>query len=203
MIDLTTLAGDDTPTNVHRLCLKVAEGFGVPPLILKQAKHPVRSDFEKSLGITERKLTCGAVCVYPNRVKDAVKSLRGVFSTQRNALIEWLTGTGIPVASVAAGFPAGQTPHEQRIAEIKQAVSDGAGEIDIVISREHVIAGPCVVLSTVHSSQLCTHHIPANWPALYSEVRAFRDACGHAHLKTILATGELPTMAHVYKVRWR
>jgi hypothetical protein len=63
LIDLTTLAGDDTATNVQRLCMK--------------ARRPLRDDFEKALNIKDKKITCGAICVYPNRVADAVKSLAG------------------------------------------------------------------------------------------------------------------------------
>lgn len=105
----------------------------------------------------------GAVCVYPDRVAEACA---------------FLQGSGIPVASVATGFPAGQIKHEHKLAEIRQAVADGAMEIDIVIPRKHALTG--------------------EWGALYREVRDFRKACGAAELKTILATGELPTLADVY-----
>jgi deoxyribose-phosphate aldolase len=150
-IDLTTLAGDDTPGRVKRLCAK--------------AKQPLRPDMLERLGFEGERLTVGAVCVYPNRVKDAVEGLRG---------------SDIPVASVAAGFPAGQTPVPQRIAEIEQAIEAGAREIDIVISRNHVLTG--------------------NWQALYEEIREFRDTCGDsAHMKTILATGDLGTLKQVYQ----
>jgi deoxyribose-phosphate aldolase len=150
-IDLTTLAGDDTPGRVKRLCAK--------------ARSPIRPDMLQNLGLDGEKVTVAAVCVYPNRVKDAVEALRG---------------TGIPVASVAAGFPAGQTPLPQRIGEIEQAIEAGAREIDIVISREHVLTG--------------------DWHALYDEIRQFRGACGEsAHMKSILATGELGTLKQVYQ----
>ena len=149
-IDLTTLAGDDTPGRVRRLCAK--------------ARSPVREDILDALGMADAGLTVGAVCVYPTMVPHAVKALEG---------------SGIPVASVATGFPAGLTPLEQRLAEIRYAVNEGAGEIDIVITREHVLT--------------------QNWQALYDEVSVMRDACGEAHLKTILATGELGTLRNVYK----
>jgi deoxyribose-phosphate aldolase len=150
-IDLTTLAGDDTPGRVKRLCAK--------------AKQPVRPDMLEALGAGDQKITVGAVCVYPNRVREAVEALKG---------------TDIPVASVAAGFPAGQTPMPQRIAEIEQAIEAGAREIDIVISRNHVLTG--------------------DWQALYDEVKQFREACGNAaHMKTILATGDLGTLKQVYQ----
>jgi deoxyribose-phosphate aldolase len=150
-IDLTTLAGDDTPGRVKRLCAK--------------AKQPVRADMLEKMGLGDEKITVGAVCVYPNRVKDAVEALRG---------------TDIPVASVATGFPAGQTPLAQRIAEIEQATESGAREIDVVISRSHVLTG--------------------DWRSLYDELKQFRQTCGDAaHIKTILATGDLATLKQVYQ----
>lgn len=149
-IDLTTLAGDDTPGRVRRLCAK--------------ARQPVRPDILAALGAESGKITVGAVCVYPNRVRDAVEALKG---------------TQIPVASVATGFPAGQTPLPQRIGEIEQAVEAGASEIDIVISRPYVLTG--------------------NWQALYDEIRQFRQACGQVHMKTILATGDLGTLKQIYQ----
>ncbi len=150
-IDLTTLAGDDTPGRVKRLCAK--------------AKQPVRPDMLARLGVLEEGITVAAVCVYPSRVRDAVEALDGV---------------DIPVASVAAGFPAGQTPLPQRVAEIEQALEAGAREIDIVINRTHVLTG--------------------NWTALYDEIRRFRETCGDAaHMKSILATGDLATLKQVYQ----
>lgn len=149
-IDLTTLAGDDTSSNVKRLCFK--------------AKSAVQQDILKDLELDDLKITTGCVCVYPNRVAEAVK---------------YLEGTGIPVASVAAGFPAGQTPMKMRLEEIEWAVKEGAKEIDIVITRAHVLQ--------------------SNWKALYDETKAMRAACGDAHLKTILAVGELASMTNVYK----
>ena len=149
-IDLTTLAGDDTPGRVRRLCAK--------------ARQPVREDILEALGMADSGLTVGAVCVYPTMVRHAVQALEG---------------SSIPVASVATGFPAGLTPFRQRLEEIRYAVGEGAAEIDIVITREHVLT--------------------QSWQALYDEVAAFREACGEAHLKTILATGELATLRNVYK----
>jgi deoxyribose-phosphate aldolase len=93
--------------------------------------------------------------------------------------VKALRGSGIPVASVATGFPAGLTPLPQRLAEIRYAVAEGAGEIDIVITRAHVLLG--------------------EWQALYDEVSAMREACGPAHLKAILGTGDLKTLRNVYK----
>src|SRR6185312_11804709 len=105
-IDLTTLAGDDTPGRVERLCAK--------------ARHPLRDDLMEALGLAGYRLHTGAVCVYPTMVPVAVKALQG---------------SGIPVASVATGFPAGLTPLPQRLDEIRYAVREGAAEIDIVVNR--------------------------------------------------------------------
>lgn len=91
--------------------------------------------------------------------------------------VEALAGSNIPVAAVSTGFPAGLSPFELRLREIEASVKDGAREIDIVISRHLVLNG--------------------EWQALYDEVKAFREACGDAHLKAILATGELGTLQHV------
>ena len=149
-IDLTTLAGDDTPTNVRRLCAKAA--------------HPVRADVLADWGVTDLNIRCGAVCVYHEMIQTAVDALRD---------------TGIPVAAVSTGFPAGLSPFETRVREIELSVAAGTEEIDIVISRRHVLSG--------------------DWQALYEEVKTFRQACGHAHIKTILATGELGTLKNVAK----
>lgn len=149
-IDLTTLSGDDTPGRVHRLAMK--------------ARRPLRPDIVEALGLADDPPTVAAVCVYPTMVAPAVKALQG---------------SGIPVASVATGFPAGLTPLPQRLAEIRYAVEEGAAEIDIVITRAHALTGA--------------------WSALYDEVAAMREACGPAHLKAILGTGDLKTLRTVYK----
>src|SRR5438093_5410553 len=141
-IDLTTLQGDDTPGNVLRLCAK--------------ARHPVRQEVLEALGASRLDLKVGAVCVYHNLVPVAVEALRG---------------SGIPVAAVSTGFPAGQISFEQKLEEIAASINAGATEIDIVISRAHVLTG--------------------NWQALYDEVRAFRAACGGTRMTTILAAHEL------------
>ncbi|XP_031676814.1 deoxyribose-phosphate aldolase-like, partial [Oncorhynchus kisutch] len=151
-IDLTTLAGDDTPGNVHRLCMK--------------ATQPVRYDLLKSMDMQDKGVTTAAVCVYPSRVADAVKSLKAANSS-------------LPVASVATGFPAGQTSLKTRLEEVRMAVEDGAMEIDIVINRTLALTG--------------------QWEAMYEEVCQFREACGEAHMKSILAIGELGTYTNVYK----
>lgn len=88
-----------------------------------------------------------------------------------------LEGTSIPVAAVSTGFPAGLSPFKQRVAEIRSSVDAGACEIDVVITRSHVFN--------------------ADWQALYDEVATFKDACGKAHLKVILGTGDLMTLRNV------
>ena len=150
-LDLTTLAGDDTPGRVRRLCAK--------------ARQPLRADLMAALGLSD--LRVGAVCVYHEMLPTAVEAL---------------AGSGIPVAVVSTGFPAGQTPMETKLREIELSVAAGAREVDIVISRRHAL----------------TH----DWAALYEELRAFRAACGPAHLKAILATGELQTLENVARASW-
>ncbi len=148
LLDLTTLGGDDTPSNVRRLCEK--------------ARRPVRPDVLGALGAEDLPIRTAAVCVYPEMVPHAVRALEG---------------SGIPVASVAAGFPHGLSPMQARLEEVRAAVEAGASEIDIVITRSHALRG--------------------EWGALYDEVATLREACGEAHLKTILATGELGTLTTV------
>ncbi len=148
-IDLTTLSGDDTAGKVRRLCAK--------------ARNPIAPRIAEGLGIGDMGLTVGAVCVYPTMVPHAVAAL---------------DGTDIPVASVATGFPAGLMPLDLRLKEIEWTVAQGAHEIDIVITREHVLS--------------------QDWQALHDEIAQMRAACGHAHMKAILATGELQTLRNVY-----
>ena len=125
-----------------------------------KARQPVRADLLEALGMEG--LTTGAVCVYHDMIETAVRALEG---------------SGIPVAAVSTGFPAGLSPFKLRVQEIRESVAAGAGEIDIVISRRHVLQG--------------------NWQALYDEMVTFRGACGDAHVKAILATGELGTLRNV------
>jgi len=147
-IDLTTLSGDDTPGRVHRLCAK--------------AMHPVRDDLLDAMGVADLRITTGAVCVYHNMIETAVKALEG---------------SGIPVAAVSTGFPAGLSPFPVRIKEIEASVAAGAKEIDIVIDRSHVLTG--------------------NYRAVYDEMGAFREACGAAHVKAIIGAGDLGTLTNV------
>ena len=102
-----------------------------------------------------------------------------VYHTFVKTAVKALEGTNIPVAAVSTAFPHGLAPFETKIKEIEASVADGAREIDIVIERGMVLRG--------------------DWQALYDEVRAFRKACGDAHMKTILGTGELATLTNVAK----
>lgn len=148
LIDLTTLSGDDTSARVHRLCAK--------------ARNPVRTDILKQLGVADIGLTTAAVCVYHDMLPHAVKAIG-------KAPLE--------IAAVSTGFPAGLSPFDLRVKEIEASVAAGATEIDIVISRRHVLQG--------------------NWQALYDEIKTFKAACGKTHMKSILATGELGTLRNV------
>ncbi|HXJ12483.1 MAG TPA: deoxyribose-phosphate aldolase, partial [Candidatus Limnocylindrales bacterium] len=149
-MDLTTLSGDDTDERVRRLCAK--------------ARQPIQHEIVEKLGIEELQLHVGAVCVYHLFVETARRALEG---------------TNIPVAAVSTGFPAGLSPLEERIAEIRRSVEAGAQEIDVVITRAHVFG--------------------AKWQKLYDEIVGFKDACGPAHLKVILGTGDLLTLRNVAK----
>ncbi|WP_218944257.1 deoxyribose-phosphate aldolase [Marinicella rhabdoformis] len=150
LIDLTTLAGDDTELRVKRLCAK--------------AMNPLRHDLIKALDIEDLNITTGAICVYHDMLPTAAAALKG---------------SGVHLAAVSTGFPAGLTPFHLKVEEIKESVKAGADEIDIVITRKHVFS--------------------ENWQALYDEVKAYREACGEAHMKTILATGEISTLRNVAK----
>ena len=147
-MDLTTLSGDDTEERVRRLCAK--------------ARQPVQQDLVHKLGIEELEVKVAAVCVYHVFVETALHALEG---------------SGIHVAAVSTGFPAGLSPLAERVAEIRRSVEAGAHEIDVVITRAHVFGG--------------------RWQALYDEVAAFKQACGAAHMKVILATGDLLTLRNV------
>jgi deoxyribose-phosphate aldolase len=147
-IDLTTLSGDDTDDRVGRLCAK--------------ARQPLQSELLQQLKIQEMDLKVAAVCVYHVFVETTVKALEG---------------SGIHVAAVSTGFPAGLSPMKERVAEIRRSVEAGADEIDVVITRGLVFGG--------------------KWRELYDEVSAFKTACGPAHLKVILGTGDLLTLRNV------
>lgn len=150
LMDLTTLSADDTAGRVSRLCAK--------------ARAPVRADLLEALGWGERPLTTAAVCVYHEMIPFARAAL---------------AGSGIAIAAVSTGFPAGLSPLELRIEEIRRSVQAGATEIDVVISRRHVLT--------------------SDWRALHAEVRAFKAACGPARMKTILGTGQLGSIGKVAK----
>src|SRR5580698_4315035 len=149
-MDLTTLSGDDTDDRVRRLCAK--------------AQQPIQQDLVEKLGIEGLCVKVGAVCVYHTFIETALHALQG---------------SGIPVAAVSTGFPAGLSPLPERVAEIRRSVEAGADEIDVVITRAHVFGG--------------------RWQALYDEVAVFKQACGAAHMKVILATGDLLTLRNVVR----
>ncbi len=129
-----------------------------------KAMRPLRGDLVEALGISN--VTTGAVCVYHEMIQPAVKILNG----------------RLPIAAVSTAFPAGLASMETKLREIELSVAAGATEIDIVITRQHVLNG--------------------NWQALYDEMVAYREACGDAHVKAILATGDLTTLENVAKASW-
>jgi len=147
-MDLTTLSGDDTDERVRRLCAK--------------GRQPIQRELVKLLGIEELNIKVAAICVYHTFVETALRALEG---------------SGIKVAAVSTGFPAGLSPLDERVAEIRRSVEAGAHEIDVVITRAHVFGG--------------------QWQALYDEIATFKAACGNAHMKVILGTGDLLTLRNV------
>jgi deoxyribose-phosphate aldolase len=147
-MDLTTLAGDDTEERVRRLCAK--------------GRQPLQHELVERLDVAQLPIKVAAICVYHLFVETALHALGG---------------SGIRVAAVSAGFPAGLSPLAERVAEIRRSVEAGAHEIDIVITRAHVFGG--------------------RWQALYDEIAAFKQACGPAHMKVILAAGDLLTLRNV------
>jgi deoxyribose-phosphate aldolase len=147
-MDLTTLSGDDTDERVRRLCAK--------------GRHPIQPELEQKLGIEELKIKVAAICVYHIFVETALEALEG---------------SGVRVAAVSTGFPAGLSPLAERVAEIRRSVEAGAQEIDVVITRANVFGG--------------------RWQALYDEIAAFKQACGTRHMKVILGTGDLLTLRNV------
>jgi len=147
-MDLTTLSGDDTDERVRRLCAK--------------GRHPIQQELVEKLGIEELGIKVAAICVYHTFVETALAALEG---------------SGIRVAAVSTGFPAGLSPLAERVEEIRRSVEAGANEIDVVITRAHVFGG--------------------RWQALYDEIAAFKQACGPRHMKVILGTGDLLTLRNV------
>src|SRR6201997_2146176 len=147
-MDLTTLSSDDPAHRFRRLCSK--------------GRQPIRQDLVKLLGIESLNIQVAAICVYHSFVETAVRALEG---------------SGIKVAAVSTGFPAGLSPLDERVAEIRRSVDAGADEIDVVITRAHVFGG--------------------RWQALFDEIATFKAACGNAHMKVILVTGDLLTLRNV------
>src|SRR3981081_3583477 len=147
-MDLTTLSGDDTDERVRRLCAK--------------GRQPIRQDLVKLLGIESLNIQVAAICVYHTFVETAVRALKG---------------SEIKVAAVSTGFPAGLSPLDERVAEIRRSVEAGGHESYVVITRAHVFGG--------------------RWQALFDEIATFKAACGNAHMKVILGTGDLLTLRNV------
>ena len=147
-MDLTTLSGDDSNQRVLRLCAK--------------GRNPVQQSILQRLQIEELDIKVAAICVYHAFVETAVRALEG---------------SGIHVAAVSTGFPAGLSPLAERVGEIRRSVAAGAHEIDVVIKRAHVFE--------------------QKWQALYDEIATFKEACGAAHMKVILGTGDLTTLRNV------
>ena len=147
-MDLTTLSGDDTDERVRRLCAK--------------GRQPVESGLIKRLGVEGLEIKVAAICVYHRFVRTAREALEG---------------SGIRVAAVSTGFPAGLSAFEERVGEIRRSVEAGADEIDVVITRAHVFGH--------------------RWQHLYDEIAQFKQACGSAHMKVILGTGDLLTLRNV------
>jgi deoxyribose-phosphate aldolase len=147
-MDLTTLSGDDTDERVRRLCAK--------------ARQPIQQDLVQKLSIEKLEIKVAAVCVYHSFIETALAALEG---------------SGVKVAAVSTGFPAGLSPLVERVAEIRRSVEAGAHEIDVVITRGHVFSG--------------------RWQALYDEIAAFKQTCGGAHMKVILGAGDLLTLRNV------
>jgi deoxyribose-phosphate aldolase len=147
-MDLTTLSGDDTDERVRRLCAK--------------GRHPIQQELLDKLGIAGLNIKVAAICIYHTFIETALAALEG---------------SGIHVAAVSTGFPAGLSPLAERVAEIRRSVEAGAHEIDVVITRAHVFGG--------------------RWQALYDEIAAFKQACGPTHMKVILGSGDLLTLRNV------
>jgi deoxyribose-phosphate aldolase len=152
-MDLTTLSGDDTDERVRRLCAK--------------GRQPIQQELVQKLGVESLNLKVAAICVYHTFVETARRAVEG---------------TGIHVAAVSTGFPAGLSPLEERVNEIRRSVEAGADEIDVVITRAHVFG--------------------ARWQALYDEISTFKNACGPAHLKVILGSGDLLTLRNVARASY-
>src|SRR5947209_1872959 len=152
-MDLTTLSGDDTDERVRRLCAK--------------ARQPIQPELAKRLGIEELNIRVAAACVYHRFVETAVRALQG---------------SGVKVAAVSTGFPAGLSPFEERVAEIRRSVDAGADEIDAVITRALVFE--------------------RKWQQLYDEIAEFKSACKGVHMKVILGTGDLMTLRNVARASW-
>jgi deoxyribose-phosphate aldolase len=142
----------DTLARIMNLIdLTTLEGADTDEKVINMCRKG-RSIRELGLGLEN----VAAVCVYPTLVRTARKALEG---------------SELKVAAVAGAFPAGQSPIQIKVAEVKYTVDEGADEIDMVISRGKFIQG--------------------EYNLVFDEIAAIKEACGQAHLKVILETGEL------------
>ncbi|MCR6488599.1 deoxyribose-phosphate aldolase [Amycolatopsis sp. OK19-0408] len=149
-------------TAISMVDLTTLEGADTQGKVRALAAKAVRPDPERQ--DTPR---VAAVCVYPDMVATAVEALKG---------------SGVHVASVATGFPAGRTSREIKLADTKIAVDAGAHEVDMVIDRGAFLEG--------------------RYMDVFEEIQAIKAACGEAHLKVILETGELATYDNVRRASW-
>lgn len=157
-IDLTTLAGDDSACNVGRLCWRALNPLS-PSIVVKLMDRGVKIP-----------ITTGAVCVYPTRAAEC-----------KHYIKEFSSEGHLSIATVVAGFPAGQGLIKSTLEETKFAIDSGANEIDIVINRTQVLNG--------------------QWKQLYDDIKSVAVLCNkrNAHLKVILSTGELASLENIYK----
>lgn len=152
MMDLTTLEGADSPGKVEQLCARARNPLPTP-LLKEWQDHPRFQNIP----------SVAAVCVYPKLVPTAKAALMG---------------SNVAIASVATQFPAGQTNLNDKLADVRSAISDGASEIDMVISRGDFLSG--------------------RWQKVFDEIRAVKEICADsAHLKVILETGEIGSLENI------
>jgi deoxyribose-phosphate aldolase len=149
-------------TAISMVDLTTLEGADTRGKVRALAAKAVRPDPER-----QDAPRVAAVCVYPDMVETAVEALKG---------------SGVHVASVATGFPAGRTSREIKLADTKIAVDAGAHEVDMVIDRGAFLEG--------------------RYMDVFQEIQAIKAACGDAHLKVILETGELATYDNVRRASW-
>jgi deoxyribose-phosphate aldolase len=142
---------------VRMIDLTTLEGADTPGKVSALASKAIRPD-PADMSVP----SVAAICIYPSLVPTAVERTRG---------------TSVKVASVATGFPSGQTSTQIKVAEAREVVEMGADEVDMVIDRGAFLSG--------------------RYAKVYDEIVQVKEACGDAHLKVILETGELGTYDNV------